>query len=303
MKIPPPLKPGATIGIVAPAGGISCRKSFENGIRTLHELGFITKFPRDLWPRHGYLADTDENRINELKTVWNDPEVDAVMAARGGFGSLRLASSLANDTFTPQPKIFIGFSDITLLHNLFNRKHDLVTLHGPVVTSLPRLSKESVTALKSALFAPVTAWQSHCRPEILRHTGLCRGIITGGNLTTIVSTLGTAFAPEWQNKIVILEDTAEPLYRIDRMLTQLQLCGKLESVSAIVLGDFSYGLGLDRNETMSHHEAIWSRVLELTDVTTSIWARYPIGHAENNFTVPLGLEMTLDSHSGILSHC
>jgi muramoyltetrapeptide carboxypeptidase len=302
MIIPPPLKPGATIGIAAPAGGITCRKSFENGIRILHEFGFRTKFPRDLWPGQTYLADTDEKRIIELKTIWNDPEVDAVMAARGGFGSLRLASYLENATFTPQPKRFIGFSDITLLHSLFNSKYDLITLHGPVVTSLAGLSKDSIAAFVSALFDPLTDWQCCYQPEILRNTGLCRGISTGGNLTTIVSTLGTAFAPEWKNKVVILEDTAEPLYRIDRMLTQLRLCGKLDSVAAIILGDFSHGLGLDRIEMMRHHEAIWSRVLELTDRTTSIWAHFPIGHADNNFTIPLGLEITLDSCRGMMSH-
>ncbi|MEE4240019.1 MAG: LD-carboxypeptidase [Desulfopila sp.] len=302
MIFPSPLKAGDTIAIVAPSGGITCRASFEEGIRILHEFGFKTKFPRDLWPGREYLADTDENRSNELKTIWNDPEVDAVMAARGGFGCLRITAQLQSTTFFPQPKRFIGFSDITLLHSFLNEKHNLVTLHGPVVTSLSRLNQKSLLAFRSALIERFDNWQCSFQPEILRDSHSCSGISAGGNLSTIISTLGTVCEQDWKNKIVILEDTGEPLYRIDRMLTQLKLCGKLDTVSAILLGDFSHGLGLDRIETMRHHDAIWERMLDLTDENVTLWADVPVGHGATNFTLPLGMKITLDSMKGVVAH-
>jgi muramoyltetrapeptide carboxypeptidase len=293
--IPPALKPGSTIGIIAPSGSLHRRDVFEEGIRILHELGFRTKFPRGLWPGQDYLADTDHNRILEFRTMWNDGEVEGIMAARGGYGCLRIVDQLAGVDLAVFPKRFIGFSDITLLHNTLNKDHNIVSFHGPVVTSLARLSKASLFHFRETLLHPLSKWNFSGEMEILRGSGKTQGITTGGNLSTIVSTLGTPLQPFWKNKIIFLEDTAEHLYRLDRMLTQLKLSGLLDDISAILLGDFSDGLGLDRIETMRHHEAIWKRVLELVDAPIPVWAKFPIGHGRENMTLPFGLEITLDN--------
>ena len=300
--IPPPLKTGSIIGIIAPSGNLSCRNSFEKGIRILHELGFRTRFPRSLWPGADYLSDTDTNRLRELRALWNDSEIDGIMAARGGYGCLRIVGSLSGDDFRSSPKRFIGFSDITLLHHTLNCDHGLVTLHGPVVTSLDRLSRKSLLHFRETLLHPIENWSFKSDVEILKGSGTGRGIATGGNLSTIVSTLGTAQQPVWKNKIVFLEDTGESRYRVDRMLTQLKLSGLLDDPAAIVLGDFSHGLGLDEIGTMRHHEFIWNRVLELTAKSTAVWANFPMGHADNNMTIPFGLEMIFDNSRGALFH-
>lgn len=295
MNYPTPLKNGSTIGIAAPSGGIRKSDDFAEGVRILHELGYKTKFPRQLWPGKSYLADTDSNRVAELQNLWTDVEVDAVMAARGGYGCLRLMEQIAKKQFFSQPKMFIGFSDITLLHSFFNEHHNLVTFHGPVVTSLAKHRLESIQEFNRILRLRPDSWNFQPDVEVIQDGGTVRGKTTGGNLSTIVSTLGTPYKPDWRGKIVFLEDTSEPAYRIDKMLTQLQLAGMFDGVQAIVLGDFSHGLGLDRNGLMRHHEAIWSRILELLDRKATILGNYPIGHGAINLTLPLGLEVMLDS--------
>ncbi len=295
MIFPRPLTHGSTIGIIAPSGAIRDRTIFTEGIRILHELGFSTRFPRDLWPGHDYLADTDRHRTSEFQEIWNDEEVDAIMAARGGYGCLRLAHEIFEKTCPATQKLFIGYSDISLLHNLINKNTAMVTYHGPVVTSLPLLSRESIQSFSETVRGEICDWKYEGDAKILQGNTVTKGISTGGNLSTVISTLGTRLMPDWRGKIVFLEDTAEPAYRIDRMLTQLKMAGMLEEVRALVLGDFSHGLGLDRIADMRHHEAIWKRAIELVGKDSTVWANFPIGHGSVNYTIPLGLEMTVDS--------
>jgi muramoyltetrapeptide carboxypeptidase len=293
--LPSPLKRGATIGVVAPSGRIHDVGFFEKGIRILHEMGFQTKFPRKLWPGSEYFSDSDSERGKEFNRIWNDPEVDAVMAARGGYGCIRMLNSIATENIARKPKFFLGFSDISLLHSHLNNNANLVTLHGPVVTSLSRLTNNSLNSLFSLLMGNLKAWKHTGGMEILRGADTISGISTGGNLSTLVSTLGTQFDTSWSGKIIFLEDTNESLYRIDRMLTQLSLAGKFEEAAAIILGDFSHGLSLDTIEAIRHHETIWKRVLELTNSKTAVWADYPFGHGSLNHTIPFGAEIRLDS--------
>lgn len=294
--IPKSLASGSTIGIVAPSGRIDNKELFEQSIRLLHELGFKTKFPRQLWPGQEYLADNDHNRIEEFRNMCHDPETDCIMAARGGFGCLRIAGKIMESDLGHTPKRFLGFSDITLLHSIFQTHRNWVTFHGPVVTSLPYLSRESLSSLQNMLFSSLDSWKFKASTvEVLQKGTVLQGYTTGGNLSSIVSTLGTILEPSWDKKIVFLEDTSEPPYRIDRMLTQLQMCGKFAHVAAIILGDFAHGLRLSDADSINHHESIWNRVLELSDPSTSVWGSFPIGHGENNITIPLGLHVALDN--------
>lgn len=301
MILPRPLVRGSTIGIAAPSGALRDTDLFSEGIRILHELGYKTKFPRNLWPGQDYLSDTDNNRISEFQNLWNDNEVDAIMAARGGYGCLRIGQAIANDIYSVEPKIFIGFSDITILHNLLNVHHKVVTFHGPVVTSLPRLSDESIHNFDKALRHQPTTWEYRGDSEILQGTGSVKGISTGGNLSTVISTLGTSLQPDWKEKIIFLEDTAEPIYRIDRMLTQLKIAGMFDDITALILGDFSEGLGLDRIADMRHHEAIWKRAIELVKHETTVWAKFPIGHGRVNHTLPFGIEIMVNNNQKCMS--
>ncbi len=292
----PSLNTGDTIGIAAPAGRITDHSRFEAGLHILHRMGFEVKYPRDLWPGSGYLSDSDENRGEELNRLFADPEVKAILALRGGYGCLRMLNRIDCKQIRRTPKPFLGFSDITLLHSYLYSQTGLVTFHGPVLTSLVDCTQES---LERFYYCLKGSWNRNITPknlEILRGGDEVSGSLTGGNLSTLMTTLGTPFEFNWHDKIVVLEDTNEPLYRLDRMLTQLYYCGKFEGVRAILLGDFSLPNHVDTLEKLRHHETIWHRVLKLTDnQKTTIWGNFPIGHCPRNLTLPLGAQVRIDN--------
>ncbi len=294
----PPLKPGDTIGIAAPAGQISDHARFESGLKILHEMGFHVKYPRNLWPGAGYLSDTDTNRTEEFNRLWIDTEVQAILALRGGYGCLRILNEIDLKHIQRNPKLFIGFSDLTLIHQHINSRAGLVTLHGPVLTSLTDCTRQ---ALERFFYCLKGNWNHHIQSkeiEILRGGDDVTGTLTGGNLSTLLTTLGTPFEFDWKGKVVVLEDTNEPLYRIDRMLTQLYYCGKFEGVAAILLGDFSHSHHTDTIDKIRHHESIWRRVLEVTaQQATTVWGNFPSGHCPENITLPMGAQSLVDSRS------
>ncbi len=297
-----PLAPGDTIGIVAPAGQIADKNRFESGIKILAEMGFSAKFPRNQWPGDGYFSDTDTNRALEFNTLWKDPEVKAIIAARGGYGSMRMAKDINLDLIQSNPKLFIGFSDVTLLHSYINNRAEIITLHGPVVTSLTDCTQGALKSLYNCLRGKWNRQIFTQNIEVLRMGSPVKGTLIGGNLTTLVSTLGTAFDYDWQGKILLLEDTNEPLYRIDRMLTQLYFAGKFDQICAIVLGDFSSSHHDDAISKLRHHEFIWKRVLELTQHSSPpVLGNVPFGHYPGNYTFPMGAIGELHSHKPELS--
>lgn len=300
IQSPPPLNRGSTIGIIAPSGNIQNREAFDAGVRILHEMGFKTTFPRDLWPGYQYLADVDERRVEEFHALYNDPGIHAIMAARGGYGCLRILDQLDCMNISSIKKLVIGFSDITLLHYTLQSSCNLITLHGPVVTSLPVITKDCLIQFHESVTTDLRNWSFSGKVEILRGGVAKRGATAGGNLATIISSMGTKHQQQWKDKIVFLEDTAEPSYRVDRMLTQLKLAGMLDDAAAFILGDFSHGLELDKTSSIRHNESVWNRMLELTKDTTPLWSNFPIGHGHINYSIPMGLIITLDNSSGSL---
>lgn len=300
--LPAPLRAGSVIGIIAPAGQLRDLNGFESGIKVLTEMGFEPRFPRDLWPGPGYLADTDVNRAAEFNRMWADPEISALLALRGGYGCLRMAGAIDLTQVQSSPKTLIGFSDITVLHSHLCRQCGLVSLHGPTLSTLADSSKESLERFHQCLRGN---WRTSLQMkgvEVLRGREECRGRLLGGNLSTLLTLLATPFEPDYQGCILFLEDVGEPLYRIDRMLTQLWLTGRLQKCAGIILGDFSLTREVATVEKIRHHEAIWNRVLELTsDTRIPVWGGFPIGHGWENMTLPHGAEAMMDSSNGRLS--
>lgn len=298
---PCPLQSGAVIAIIAPAGQIRDHQEFNAGIRLLTEMGFEPRFPRDLWPGTGYLADTDANRAYEFNRMWADSEVSALLAVRGGYGCLRMVGQIDLEQVRSRPKMLIGFSDITVLHNSFCQQTSLISLHGPTLCSLADSNKESLERFYQCLTGNWRAPLQMPGVEVLRGTEEARGRLIGGNLSTLLTLLGTPFEPEFAGRILFLEDIGEPPYRIDRMLTQLWLAGKLQDVAGIILGDFSYSKTMETNEQIRHHEMIWNRVLQLTsDRQIPVWGGFPISHGPANMTLPHGAEAIMDSRNGRL---
>lgn len=295
-SIPKPLKRGDCIGIIAPAGQIFETDCLEQGIAILKEMGFEVKIPRQLWPGTGYLADTDGNRALEFHKMWADDEVSALLALRGGFGCLRLLPFLDIDVLKKHQKMLIGFSDLTILHTVLQQSLDLVSFHGPMLTTLSSCTRESLEHFHACLTGNWNKKIHSQSIEVLRGGGPVTGRLIGGNLSSLMSILSTPSQPDFSDTILFLEDVGEPLYRLDRMFSQLSQCKLLQAPAAILLGDFAPSKEMDRLESIRFHEEIWTRVLELTEsVNTTVWGNFPVGHGANNLTLAHGCTARADS--------
>ena len=283
--IPLRLKRGDTIGIVAPASPFD-RGIFQGGIRTLESMGFITYIPENLYERDGYLAGSDEHRANLVNQFFADRKIQAIICAKGGFGSIRLLPLLDFKLIEKNPKIFVGHSDISALLSALYTQCGLVTFHGPVVTTLSDAPQETRQALIWAISSDARL-SLRAENGMAIHAGSATGTLSGGNLTTLCHLIGTPFEPSFRGHVLLLEDRAEAPYRIDRMLFQMKLAGCFEELAGLVLGDFIDCGPLDE---------IFRIVYKLfDDADIPILAGLESGHGRQNITIPFGLEATLDA--------
>jgi muramoyltetrapeptide carboxypeptidase len=290
------LQPGDTIGLVAPAGPILDRTAFTAGVRILEEAGYRVKAPADLFRQEDYLAGSDHERARQFTEVWCDPEVQAILAVRGGYGCLRLLPRLDLARLGSCPKLLLGFSDLTILLNELGRELDLVTWHAPMLNTLASCDEESLASFLALLAGEPAAEIKPADLRILR-SGQGRGRLIGGNLACLSHLVGTPHEPDWQDAILFLEDTGEPLYRVDRMLTHLERAGCLAKLTGLVLGTFTNGKG----EEEPWAELVWNLVLEVAGEGYPVWGNFPIGHGSRNLSLPVGTITELDSDSGSLS--
>ncbi len=282
---PPRLKPGDTIGIVAPAGPFDSEK-FMKGKTVLESMGFQTFFDEGIFQKHGFLAGTDIQRTDQLNRLFADPTVQAIACARGGYGSIRILSFLDFETIKKHPKIFLGFSDISALLSVLYEQCGLVTFHGPVVTTLAKATEKTIMAMKTALTSDAPLELTPEDGKVIK-PGVCSGLVAGGNLTTLCHLVGTPYAPNFKGKILLLEDVGEMPYRIDRMLTQMKLAGCFNGIAGLILGVFEECGHL--NEIVE----IFNNIFENANIP--ILAGFGMGHGEHNLTIPMGLGATLDT--------
>ncbi|MGA1825354.1 MAG: S66 peptidase family protein [bacterium] len=294
---PKAIKHGDTIGIVAPAGPLNKNKFFQ-GIKRLKGLGFNVKFENTIFAQKGYLAGSDARRAKELHTMFRDQEVQAIFCARGGYGSARIIPLLDPDIVRKNPKIFIGFSDITTLHLFINKECSLVTFHGPMVATdqiaqMRALTEHSLMhALTKSSPLPLIPFSKN---TIIRE-GLGKGTLTGGCLTLLIHSLGTPYEINTENKILFIEDRKEAPYRIDRMLFHLKAAGKFENITGVIFGDIlSHTVKGDNEEQLRR---LIDEVFENKDIP--ICMNLPFGHALENLTLPLGINATIDTTQGRL---
>ena len=282
---PPRLNPGDTIGIAAPAGPFDPEK-FMKGKTVLESMGFQTFFDEGIFQKHGFLAGTDIQRADQVNRLFADPTVQAIVCARGGYGSMRILPLLDFKTIQTNPKIFLGFSDISALLSVLHDHCGLITFHGPVVTTLGNATEKTIMAMKTALTSDAAL---DLIPEdgMVIKPGVCSGILAGGNLTTLCHLAGTSYASNFKGKILLLEDVGEMSYRIDRMLTQMKLAGCFNGISGLILGAFKECGHL--NEIVE----IFNNIFENADIP--ILAGFDMGHGEHNLTIPMGLGATLDT--------
>jgi muramoyltetrapeptide carboxypeptidase len=292
IRVPVRIKPGDTIGIAAPAGPFD-RQTFMRGARIIEDMGFKIFIPPGLFEKNRYLAGADKHRAQIVNQMFADNSIDAVICARGGYGSMRILPMLDYDAIKNNPKVFIGFSDITILLSVLFTRCNLVTFHGPVVTSLVDTSEET----KLSLFSNVTS-ESNLEIKlsggITINPGMAAGEVCGGNLTMLCHLVGTPYAPDFENKILFLEDRREAPYRIDRMLVHMELADCFKGVSGIILGTF---------EDCGPIEDVFKIIAELfMKYHIPILAGLDAGHGSHNLTIPLGIEATLDADRHSLTY-
>ncbi len=289
--LPGRLMPGDTIGIVAPASPFD-RKEFDRGVAILKAMGFCLTVPDDIHIKNGYLAGPDIHRANLINTFFADRKIKAIICARGGFGSMRILSLLDFESIKKNPKIFIGFSDISAILSVLYTKCGFVVFHGPMVTCLGDASRKTGKALLSAVSSDARLAIMAKTGKTIRH-GLALGPVAGGNLTTLCHLIGTPFEPVFKGHILFLEDKGEASYRIDRMLSHMKLAGCFDRLAGLILGSF---------EDCGNENEIFKIVRDIfNDGTIPILAGFEIGHGKNNITIPIGLNATIDTDRQLLS--
>jgi muramoyltetrapeptide carboxypeptidase len=293
---PRALKPGDTVGVVSPAAAID-REHLERGVTALERLGFRVKVSRHALDRAAIVAGSDAVRARELQAFFADPEVDAIFAARGGYGAGRILPLLDFAAIARTPKVFMGFSDATFLLNALVGRAGMVCFHGPMVAmDFARGLREASLAHLRRLLAGETG-----RFELPAHAalkgGVAEGEIVGGCLSLVAAAIGTPYAPPFDGAILFLEDTGEKAYRIDRMLVQLGQAGVLQRVAAVVFGALRPPGGSE-----AEHRLISECVAEqAARLDCPVLAGIEAGHGSANFTIPFGVRARVDAGARRLS--
>jgi muramoyltetrapeptide carboxypeptidase len=287
---PAALRPGNTIGIVAPASNIK-QDLLDQGCRELESLGFKTYYRPDITTTYRYLSGTHERRLGEFLEMLKSPNIDAIFCARGGYGSGQLVPDIDPDLIRKNPKIICGSSDITMLLNWYERA-GVVSFHGPMVATAIR---QGTAGYDRQLLLNLLQGKQAVRfptdhTKVLR-PGRAEGRLVGGCLSVIVAAIGTKNEINTQDSILILEDQDEKPYRIDRMITQLKQAGKFEEVRAVIFGEMLNCLQ-NTNQGYTLEEVLTDL---LGDFSFPILYGFATGHTSRaNVIVPFGVRARLD---------
>lgn len=286
MRRPPVLEPGCRVALVAPAGPLRGEEDLRRAEENVRDLGWHPVPGHYVLARRGYLAGTDDERLADFNAAARDPSIDAVWCLRGGYGTLRLLEGVDYEAWQRFPKPLIGYSDITALHAAIGHRADLVTYHGP--TARAALTGFSRASLECAL-----AGGDSCDVASEARTlcpGSARGRLVGGNLAILAALAGTPFAPTYEGTILVIEDVGEPVYRLDRMLAQLRLSGALGRCAGIVFGAFT---GIPEDDPAGNADDLLDEIARAVDVPCIAGA--PVGHIDDQWTLPLGALAELDA--------
>ena len=304
------LAAGDTIALVSPASATFESLDLQIATESLEALGFKVKTGAHMRERHGYLAGDDKARADDINKAFADSSVAAVHAIRGGWGSARLLPYLDYDTIRRNPKVIIGYSDITALLLAIHAKTGLVTFHGPI--GLGRWDPYSLEYYKRVLLNGERVVYTNkqglspdrnalTQVEFRTQTitpGTAHGRLLGGNLTVLTTILGSPYLPDWDGAILFCEDLREDLYRVDRMLTQLKLAGVLGKIKGFVFGSClqcgpgeGYG-ALTLEEIFNDH---------VKPLGIPAWQGAMIGHSQPQWTLPEGIQVEIDASAGTIA--
>jgi muramoyltetrapeptide carboxypeptidase len=304
---PPRLRPGDTVGLVEPAYFTPDAFDLDQIQATIRAMGLVPKPAPNILSRYGYLAGTDEERARAVNAMFADREVKAIFAVRGGWGSARILPHLDFNLIRANPKLLVGFSDITALHLALAARTDCPSIHGPNAASAwGRLSWDSFRSLVFNAETPTWELPAGTDDRLAPRSGIrtfrpgrASGPLLGGNLTVLSSLVGTPYVPSFEGAILFIEDTDEAQYRIDRMLTQLSLADILGRVAGVVFGQCtdcvarnssSIG-GFTLSEVLAQH---------LTPLGVPAFQGALFGHVPDQFSMPVGVRAEIDATAGTI---
>lgn len=297
---PPALKKGDKIAITSPAGALRDHADATKFKKLLEDLGFEVVMGMTVTSKHGYFSGTDDMRLNELHKFFSDKTIKGIVCMKGGYGCARIIDKLDYQMIAKNPKIFMGFSDITaLIHSIFHNS-GLVTFHGPVGnSSWNEYSVDYITRTimlgEKVKYVPGNDVKND---QIVTYTsGKAEGRLAGGNLSVLCSLAGTKWFPELGGRILFLEDVHEEPYRIDRMIQQLKLMGVFENISGLVLGKFPKCVAEEPDFAFTIPEVFNQH---FSKAKFPVYSGAMIGHVANKYTLPIGIDARMDADKGTI---
>ncbi|WP_422409636.1 MULTISPECIES: S66 peptidase family protein [unclassified Endozoicomonas] len=305
---PAPLNKGDTVALISSGFRVNTAQDVQFATERLEALGLSVIYGKTIFQQTGYFAGTDQARAADINDMFANPKVKAIIELRGGWGSARILEYLDFPLIKKHPKIFMGFSDITTLLLAIHQKTGLITFHGPMAAAYP-WTQYTVNYLKKILFEgnAITMSNPIIKSDDLTRTvariqtirpGIATGEILGGNLSVLVSMLGSPYLPSFKNKILFLEDTGEDVYQIDRMLTQLQTVGILKEISG-----FIFGQCINCNAKVPYGSYRLQEVLKqhISPLNIPAWNGAMIGHQASIFTIGEGVKVRIDASKGTMT--
>lgn len=296
IKQPPYLKKGDKIGISSPAKKLSA--DLSKAIAVLEGWGLQVVLGENVYAEHDQFAGTDEQRRKDLQTLLDDPEVKAIFASRGGYGTIRIIDELDFTKFQQHPKWVIGFSDLTILLSHLFAKTNTQSIHGQMPKTFENGTAESLESLRKVLFGEALTY--NYSSDFENKPGRTEGILIGGNLTLLIASEGSASAFDYTDKILFLEDVGEHEYAIDRMIRALKRSGKLAKLKGLIIGAVN-GYEIEDIPFGQSPQQIIQEIVK--DYDYPVCYNFPVGHIDDNRAMVIGksAQLSVEAHQVKLS--
>lgn len=297
---PQPLQPGDLIGVISPASPPKPEKQeiYQKGLAYLRGLGYRVVEGAHVLDQYGYLAGVDEHRAADLNAMFRDPEIKAIICSRGGYGTPRLLDMIDYEAVRDNPKIFVGYSDITTLQLALYSRSGLVSFSGPMVGVemgngiLPFTEKQFWRMISGGQRMTLKADTGGYQAQVL-HGGAAEGILLGGCLSMINPLVGTPYLPDLEGAILFIEDIGEDVYGIDRYLVQLRYAGILERLNGLIIGQFTEMESEETGKPTLSLDQVLEKYTASLDIP--ILGNFPYGHQDYKYTMPIGGRVRLDA--------
>lgn len=285
---PKKLEKGDTISIIAPSGGVESDENLLRATAYLKSLGYNVKWGKNVLKTNKYLAGTDNERLEDLHNAFKDKEINAIIALRGGYGAIRLINKIDYNLIKQNPKIFAGYSDITGLSAMLLKHSGLITYSAPMINGDFGIKSKDKFTIDNFFKTVTTTEKQEIKAQTILKEGKASGITFGGNLATLVSLCGLDFIPN-QKFIFFAEDLNEPVYKLDKMFTQLLNIEEFrKNISGIVFGEF---LDIDNDEWLNSLQKEIVQELKVPAISG-----LKITHAREKLTIPIGIESAISNN-------